>query len=114
MSIRFLIYSINSLLIIWFIFYQNKDYRSSLKWIFLFLLFPIISFLFYYFLGMGIKVDKKKYQKIFDRTEQWIPKGVENDNEVAAYLKNAGGFEAYQNTKNKLDTWYQKFKESSD
>ncbi|MDD7735750.1 MAG: phospholipase D-like domain-containing protein [Bacilli bacterium] len=72
MSIRFLIYSINSLLIIWFIFYQNKDYRSSLKWIFLFLLFPIISFLFYYFLGMGIKVDKKKYQNVEERINKVV------------------------------------------
>ena len=72
MSIRYLIYLINFLLIIWFIFFQNKDYRSSLKWIFLFLLFPIISFVFYYFLGMGIKIDQKKYKTVEERVSKVV------------------------------------------
>ena len=61
LNIKLLIYLINSLLILWFIFYQNKDYRNSIKWLLFFLLIPLFSFVIYYFLGQGIKVNKKKY-----------------------------------------------------
>lgn len=61
---------INSLLIVWFIFFQNKNYRSSLKWILLFLAIPLFSFIIYFFVGMGIKVDRKRYEKINQRIEK--------------------------------------------
>lgn len=80
---------------------SDKNSLSKTVWILFLLVFFPVSFIVYILASdkLFFRGDKKKYQKIFDRTEQWIPKGVENDNEVAAYLKNAGGFEAYQNTK---------------
>ena len=67
MNIKLFIYLINFLLILWFIFYQNKDYRNSIKWLFLFLLIPLFSFVIYYFIGQGIKVNKKKYKVVEQR-----------------------------------------------
>lgn len=67
MTIKNTIQLINLLLIIWFVFYQNKNYRIQLKWLLLFLLMPLFSFILYYFLGMGMKVNKKKYQNVKTR-----------------------------------------------
>lgn len=72
MTPKTIVLSINFLLIVWFLFYQNKNYRASVKWLLLFLLFPIVSFLIYYFIGMGIKVDKKRYKTIEKRVDQAI------------------------------------------
>lgn len=44
MTPKTIVLSINFLLIVWFLFYQNKNYRASVKWLLLFLLFPIVSF----------------------------------------------------------------------
>ena len=58
MSLTNIIYTINFLLILWFVFYQNKNHRISLKWLLLFLLIPLFSFVLYFFLGKGISLNK--------------------------------------------------------
>ena len=68
-SIKFIVYLINLLLIIYLIGYHNKNYRSSIKWIIVFLLFPIVGFVVYIFIGKGIKINKKRYLKIKERVE---------------------------------------------
>lgn len=73
-SIKILIYLVNFLLIIYLIGYQNKNYRSSVKWIIVFLLFPIFGFIIYLFIGKGIKIDKKRYQLIKERIDHKFPK----------------------------------------
>lgn len=72
MSLITLVLIINFLLIIGFIFFSNKDYRSSLKWVLVFFAFPLISFVFYFFLGRGIRVNKKRYQNIVNKIDSVI------------------------------------------
>ena len=72
MTIKIIIYLINLLLVIWFIFYQNKNYRSSIKWLLFFLLIPLFSFVVYYFVGMGIKVNKRIYLNVEKRVNNLI------------------------------------------
>ena len=70
MSLTNIIYTINFLLILWFVFYQNKNYRISLKWLLLFLLIPLFSFVLYFFLGKGISINKKKYLQVKERVNR--------------------------------------------
>lgn len=72
MSLLTLALLINFLLIIGFIFFSNKDYRSSLKWVLVFFSFPLISFVFYFFLGRGIKINRKRYQNIVNKIDSII------------------------------------------
>lgn len=80
---------------------SERNSLSKTIWVlFLLLFFPVSFFIFFlandkiFFRG-----EKRKYKNIFERTKQWVPKGVENDNEVACYLNTAGDFEAYRNTR---------------
>jgi cardiolipin synthase len=70
LSLTNIIYTINFLLILWFVFYQNKNYRISLKWLLLFLLIPLFSFVLYFFLGKGISINKKKYLQVKERVNR--------------------------------------------
>lgn len=72
MNFKLIILIINSLLIIWFIFFQNKDYRSTLKWLIFFIILPIFSFFIYFLIGMGIKLDKNRYRIIESRVNQVV------------------------------------------
>lgn len=84
MTLKNTIQLINLLLIIWFVFYQNKNYRIQLKWLLLFLLMPLFSFVLYFFLGMGIKMNKKKYQEVRKRVNHLFetkPLKYQNENQ---------------------------------
>lgn len=66
------IYLINFLLIIWFIIFENKNYRSSFKWILIFLLFPLIGFIIYLFIGRGMYINKKRYLEVEEKVDRLI------------------------------------------
>ena len=95
-----IVYFVNFLLLLWFLLFQNKNYRSSLKWLLLFLVFPLFSFIIYFFVGIGIKIDKKRYQQVKTRVEK-IFQPIENSymcnnlevEEVLKHNINLGAFE---------------------
>lgn len=80
---------------------SEKNSLSKTIWVLFLLIFFPISFIVYILASekLFFRKDKKKYEKIFERTEQWIPNGIKYENEVVTYLNTAGKFEAYKDTK---------------
>ena len=79
----FLIYFINLLLIFFMIFCEQKRLHRVAIWLLIFTLFPIISFLIYLLLGIGVTNKKKKKLSIYKSCQifKWnIKREFENIN----------------------------------
>lgn len=80
---------------------SQKNSMSKAVWILFVLVFFPIGFLVYFMANnrLFFAKDKRKYREIFERTKPFIPEGVESPNEVASYLRRAGDFQAYRESK---------------
>lgn len=85
----------------------EKTGQTKTVWVLFLLVFFYFGFIFYVFSSEAIFFAraKRRYKAVFDRTERYIPEypALNNVSKQVArdctYLKNAGGFTAYTNTK---------------
>ena len=54
-----IVFIINFFMILFLVFLERKDPKSILPWIFAFLAFPILSWIIYFFVGKGPKINRK-------------------------------------------------------
>lgn len=58
-----IVFIINFFMILFLVFLERKDPKSILPWIFAFLAFPILSWIIYFFVGKGPKINRKRWSR---------------------------------------------------